>query len=131
MVIILKIWDLEILIIIFQCSYFPELPPKQDKLNLAECDAAAVTERICSYKEKSLSGAIMASVQGVSPIVAREISHRVCFDDLQISQLTEDNIKVLENELSQIKENLENYSEIYMLTEQKGKPKDMSHIAVN
>ena len=107
-----------------------KLPPKQDKLNLADCDTEAVTARICSYSEKCLSGAIMASVQGVSPVVAREISHRICFEDILVSQLSSDNVDALKNELSDIKANLESYGEIYMLAEKKGKPKDMSHIPV-
>lgn len=72
----------------------------------------------------------MASVQGVSPVVAREISHRICFEDILVSQLSSDNVDALKNELSDIKANLESYGEIYMLAEKKGKPKDMSHIPV-
>lgn len=107
-----------------------KLPPGQDKLNLAECDIHSIKEKICAYGEKSLSGAIMASIQGVSPVVAREISHRVCFEDVQVCQLTPDNLDALTNELGAIKSDLENYGEVYMLAEQNGKPKDMSHISV-
>ena len=107
-----------------------KLPPGQDKLNLAECDVRSTREKICTYGEKSLSGAIMASIQGVSPVVAREISHRVCFDDVQVCQLTPDNLDALTNELEAIKSDLEKYGEVYMLAEQNGKPKDMSHISV-
>lgn len=107
-----------------------KLPPKQDKLNLSEIDINAVFKRICSYKEKTLSSAIMASIQGVSPIVAREISHRTAFEDLQISQLDENSLQALRNELAAVKSNLDVYNPVYMLTEQNGKPKDMSHIEV-
>ncbi len=107
-----------------------KLPPKQDKLNLAEADIDTVFTRICSYSEKSLSGAIMASVQGVSPVVAREISHRVAFEDLTVCQLSNDNLSALKNELIYIKNNIDKFDSVYMLTEQSGKPKDMSHIEV-
>lgn len=107
-----------------------KLPPKQDKLNLAETDIDTVFERVCSYKEKSLSSAVMASIQGVSPIVAREISHRIAFDDIQVSQLDANNLKALKDELDYIKSSLDDYNSVYMLTEANGKPKDMSHIEV-
>lgn len=107
-----------------------KLPPKQDKLCLEESKIEDIVERICSFKEKSLSGAIMVSLQGVSPIVAREISHRVCFGDIAVSELSKDNIDALKNELEKIKNNLHSYSDVYMLTENNGKPKDMSHIEV-
>lgn len=107
-----------------------KLPPKQDKLCLEKCETAELVKRIMTFREKSLSGAIMASVQGVSPVVAREISHRVCFGDLQVNELTEDNIHALSKELEAIKSRLSDYSAVYMLTEQSGKPKDMSHIEV-
>lgn len=107
-----------------------KLPPKQDKLNLAEVDINTVYERICSFDGKSLSGAIMASVQGVSPVVAREIAHRVAFEDITVAELDKDNLTALKNELTAIKNSTDSYDEVYMLTEQNGKPKDMSHIEV-
>ena len=107
-----------------------KLPPKQDKLSLTESNIEEVYERICSFYEKSLSGAIMASIQGVSPVVAREIAHRVAFDDIAVAQLNEDNHIALKNELSAIKNDIDSYDAVYMLTEQNGKPKDMSHIEV-
>ena len=107
-----------------------KLPPKQDKLDLATCCVSDVAGRISAFSEKSLSAAIIASVQGVSPIVAREISHRIAFDDLQVSQLGADNLKALFDELSAIKDSLCCYDSVYMVTEENGKPKDMSHIDV-
>lgn len=107
-----------------------KFPPSQDKLCLMNEAEAAIIERICAYGEKSLSGAIMASVQGVSPVVAREIAHRAAFEDIAVAELGSDSLKALENELADIKNNLEKYDSVFMLTEQNGKPKDMSHIEV-
>ncbi len=106
------------------------LPPGQDKLNIDKCSADEVLERVLSFKEKSLSGAIMASVQGVSPVVARELAYKVAFDDLSVSSLKDENIVALRNELEKIKLDLSSFDDVYMLTEEKGKPKDMSHIEI-
>lgn len=106
------------------------LPPKQDKLCLESSDTDTVIERILSYKEKSLSSAVMASVQGVSPVVAREISYTATFEDPLVSQLSADGISSLRAILEKIRDNLSSCGEVYMLTEQNKKPKDMSHIEI-
>lgn len=107
-----------------------KLPPGQDKLNLAECSAEEIVAQILEYDNKSVSGAIMASVQGVSPVVARELAHKTAFEDIGVSQLSGENIKALTSHIREIKNNLISCNEVYMLTEDKGKPKDMSHIEV-
>lgn len=107
-----------------------KLPPGQDKLDIAVCGADEICERILSYANKSLSAAVMACVQGVSPVVAREIAHKVAFEDVTVAQLNEENKAALITEIRYIRDNLSSYNEVYMLTEEKGKPKDMSHIEV-
>jgi predicted ribosome quality control (RQC) complex YloA/Tae2 family protein len=65
-----------------------ELPPQQNKLNLLEVPARAVTEKILSQKAGLLDKAILNCLQGVSPIICREIAQLVCRNtDTQISQL--------------------------------------------
>ncbi|MCR5652802.1 MAG: NFACT family protein [Ruminococcus sp.] len=55
-----------------------ELPEKQDKLNILLCDAEKVVEKIVNTSdEKALNKAILNAVEGISPVVCREIEHRV------------------------------------------------------
>ncbi len=49
-------------------------PPKQDKFNILETDTATLVKEIKS-KNAMLNKALMATVQGISPIVSREIEH--------------------------------------------------------
>ncbi len=52
------------------------LPQKQDKLNIVSDSVSDIINAIkCS--DKSLDKAILSSVQGISPIVCREIEHKV------------------------------------------------------
>lgn len=54
------------------------LPPPQDKLSMLECDDTEVMEKIDALpKDMELSKALLAVLQGVSPIVAREVEHNV------------------------------------------------------
>ncbi len=106
------------------------LPPKQNKVDIDAFSPDELAQKICSYGEKSLSGAIMNTLQGVSPVIARELSHRAAFDDLQVSQLSKDNLDALKKELEGIKSRLYASTEVFMLTDEVGKPKDMAHLEI-
>lgn len=61
-----------------------ELPPMQDKLCVEECSPEAIAERI-----ESLGGddrAVLNTIQGISPIVARELCYRANGSDM-LSQI--------------------------------------------
>ena len=107
-----------------------KFPPLQDKLNIETESVDSVYNRVVSYDNKYLSSAVMMSVEGVSPIVAREISHRVCFGDEEVSSLGEVQIEMLKNELKKMKENLHKADVFYMLITAEGKPKDLSYIDI-
>ncbi len=54
------------------------LPPPQEKLSMLECDDTEIMERIDALpKDMELSKALLSVLQGVSPIVAREVEHNV------------------------------------------------------
>ncbi len=54
------------------------LPPPQDKLSMLECDDVQIMERIDALpKDMELSKALLSVLQGVSPIVTREVEHNV------------------------------------------------------
>lgn len=105
------------------------LPPEQDKLSIEKSDVDTILDRVLSYSDKSLSGAIMNSIQGVSPVVAREIAHKTAFDDIQVSFLDNHQIDILKAVLKDFAESIGSGT-VYMLSEKGGKPKDMSVIDV-
>ena len=105
------------------------LPPQQDKLSIETADIDTILDRVLSYREKALSTALLNSIQGISPVVAREIAHKTAFDDLQVSFLDNQQIDILKAILTQFAESIGS-STVYMLTENGGKPKDMSVIDV-
>ncbi len=54
------------------------LPPMQDKLNILTESTECIIERIRQHSAEPLDKAILASVQGLSPIVCRELAWRAC-----------------------------------------------------
>lgn len=106
------------------------LPPMQGKLNIDTEAVETIVKKVQSFDNKMLSGAIMNTLEGVSPVVAREIAHRVCFGDEAVSELGDIQIDMLKSEIENIKENLHRTEELYMLQTADGKPKDLSHIEI-
>ena len=105
------------------------LPPQQDKLSIESTDIDTILDRVLSLREKSLSSALLNSIQGISPVVAREIAHKTAFDDIQVSFLDNQQIDILKAVLTDFAESIGSGT-VYMLTENGGKPKDMSVINV-
>lgn len=107
-----------------------KLPPEQDKLCIEEADTDEIIERILTYKDKYLSTAIMNVLQGVSPIVSREIASKTALEDVFVRELNTLTVEALKAQISEIKSNLNSSDKVYMLTDTNGKPKDISHCSV-
>ncbi len=107
------------------------LPPEQDKLSIEATDIDTLISRIISQKDKYLSSAVINTVQGVSPIVSREIAYKTAFEDAFVGSLTNEAVSSLKAVLSEIKSNLDACGKVYMVTEKNGKPKDLSHCSVS
>lgn len=102
-----------------------KLPPKQDKLCLESESIDAVFERIVSFGNKYLSSVVLESVQGVSPIAAREIAYKATGGDDFVSALTTSQIEKLKAALEEVKAGLHKGKEVYMILDSQNKPKDM------
>jgi predicted ribosome quality control (RQC) complex YloA/Tae2 family protein len=109
------------------------LPPMQDKLNLFETDTKAVFDRLTRTRSVELSKALMEVMQGVSPLVCREIAHfanrggEAVFADMG-DGARERLAFYLDNFLKTIRE----YGGTpTMVMEPEGRPRDFSFIPVN
>ncbi len=107
-----------------------KLPPKQDKLSFENENASTVVERILNKKDKYLSSAVMDTVQGISPVIAREIAHRTAFEDVFVGSLTSDQKEILKCELTSIKNSLNESAPVFLVSDESGKPKDMAFMNV-
>jgi len=66
------------------------LPPRQEKLCLLTAGREEITDLVCAKPGGTeLSKALLASLQGLSPVVCREIQHRVGRGaDLRVAEIT-------------------------------------------
>lgn len=110
-----------------------ELPPKQDKLSLSDTPADAIVARIRQGKDCELQKALISTVQGVSPIVCRELSLLACGDaTARVSSLSADDFKRLSYVLETLRDNISarKGTPVFVADPATHKPKDFSFIHV-
>ncbi len=103
-----------------------ELPPKQDKCNIFSDDTDTLVNKIFSRSEKLLSKAILDVVEGLSPIVCRELAYRTVFGDKQTGLLSEIEKERLSSELNILKTEILENSSANMLVSSENLPYDFS-----
>ncbi len=59
-------------------------PPAQQKLNLLECTSEQILEALAHATDEELPKALIGILQGVSPIVCRELTHLAMRGDLSV-----------------------------------------------
>ncbi len=66
-----------------------EYPPRQGKANLTEIEPETAVNLIKNCTGKRLSGAILEMLEGVSPLISREIASFSCGGDIAVSEMNE------------------------------------------
>ncbi len=108
------------------------LPPAQDKLLLTEATMDEMIAAIMGGKDVPLSKAILGAVQGLSPLVCREIANYVFFgDDKVISEMNKDQIDRLRFYLGRVAAMVKEYTATpTSIVDAKGKPQDFSFLEI-
>ena len=83
-----------------------EYPPRQNKLNLTETDVDVAVSAIKNCVGKRLSGAILETLEGVSPLISREIAAFSCGGDIGTAEMNKIFEQRLEKKLTEIKNSL-------------------------
>ena len=77
-----------------------KLPPPQDKLDIRNVEPQEICQSVLALTNFKLSSAILKTMQGVSPLLSREIAFRVCGDDKGVVELTTEEKMALLCEIS-------------------------------
>ncbi len=104
-----------------------KLPPKQNKPDLFDTTGAEIARNAAEAENKAASSAILSNVQGLSPIVCREIVSRSIGEDKRTEFLTDDEITKIGEETEKLK-TVEPYP--CAVIEQSGKPLDFSFMNI-
>ena len=101
-------------------------PPKQDKPDLTDADTFDIVERVKSFPDKALSNALLNSVQGVSPLICREIAFS-CGGDEAVCDMKESCFDALAVQIDKLKSIALNSSgKPYLIRDEDGVPVDFS-----
>lgn len=104
-----------------------KLPPKQNKPDLSDTTGAEIARNAAEAESKAVSAAILSSVQGLSPIVCREIVSRSIGEDKRTEFLSDGEIIKIGEEIEKLKA-VEPYP--CAVIEQSGKPLDFSFMNI-
>jgi len=109
------------------------LPPAQDKLDLIDVTPEQIEQRLRTGKDTPLSKALLSAVQGVSPIVCREIANYVFLgDDCVISEMTENHFDRLRFFLTKVIDYAKNYTGTpTSVIDSRKKPMDFSFMDIH
>ena len=101
------------------------LPPSQGKINILEVSTDDIMSAVCRQGDVPLSSALLKTLEGISPLISREIACLVTGGDLTIGALTDTHQQKLRFHLDSLREKLVNGGTPTMLVKD-GKPFDLS-----
>ncbi len=108
-----------------------KLPPAQTKTDIRTAEPVDVCAEILSQLNSKLSGAILKTLQGVSPLLSREIAYRACGEDKAVAELSADGKMRLLAEISALKSTVTgNEPSPCIVLDEAGKPLEFSFMPV-
>ena len=107
------------------------MPPAQEKLDIRNEEPQRICRDILALENSGLSSAVLKTVQGVSPLLAREVAFRVCGDDKGVGELTTEEKMNLLCEISALKSIvIKGEAKPTMVLDESGKPMEFSFMPI-
>lgn len=110
-----------------------EVPPREDKLSLTQCERTDFEERIKEQSTQELSKGIMETLEGISPVFARECAFFTGHgNELIIGDMTSDHFDRLWFYIGKVRDSLENSLNKFTVMKTKdGSLKDFCFCEIN
>ena len=100
-------------------------PPPQTKLNIILNSTENIIAQIKSYSSKTLSSAILSTLQGISPLTSRELAGEDT--DSTVEEISDREFAALSERIDNLRKTVESgKASPYMLKDDSGKPIDFS-----
>lgn len=105
-------------------------PPPQNKLNILEHSTDNIVSQIKTFETKTLSSAILSSLQGVSPLTSRELAGE--FSEHFVDEVSDTGFEELKKRIDNLRQIVESGNAVaFMLKDETGKPVDFSFMPIN
>ncbi|MBR3144603.1 MAG: NFACT family protein [Clostridia bacterium] len=99
-----------------------KLPKREEKLNIVNDDISCVLDRI-KDKSGNLTKLLLSSLDGMSPLIAREVLYKAKIDETDT--INKDNINNIKKSLLSLRDEVENGTP-YIIADKNGEYKDFS-----
>ena len=104
-------------------------PPPQSKLNITTHSTGNIISQIKTFPSKSLSSAVLNTLQGASPLTCREICGE--YGELYTDEVTDDGFTYLGERLDELRDIITNQKGTpFILKDDTGKPVDFSFFEI-
>ncbi len=104
-------------------------PPPQNKLNILEHSTDNILEQIRTFENKTLSSAILSSLQGVSPLTSRELAGE--FAEHYVDEVSDNGFEALRGGIDHLRQIVDTGNATpFMLKDETGKPVDFSFMPI-
>ncbi len=108
------------------------LPPKQFKLDLYSETSEKICDRILSFTNKNLSSAVLSSIEGISPVISREIAFKTTYYDKFCNELDENEKGRLKAVIEEIQDIIKNEKAFpFVVEDENSRPADFAFIEIN
>lgn len=105
-------------------------PPPQNKLNILEHSTDNIISQIKTFETKTLSSAILSSLQGVSPLTSRELAGE--FAEHFVDEVSDTGFEELKDKIDNLRQIVESGNAVaFMLKDETGKPVDFSFMPIS
>lgn len=105
-------------------------PPPQNKLNILEHSTDNIISQIKTFETKTLSSAILSSLQGVSPLTSRELAGE--FAEHFVDEVSDTGFEDLKKKIDNLRHTVETGNAVaFMLKDETGKPVDFSFMPIS
>ncbi len=104
-------------------------PPPQNKLNILEHSTENIISQIKTFETKTLSSAILSSLQGVSPLTSRELAGE--FTEHFVDEVSDEGFEILSEKIDNLRRIIKTgNATAFMLKDETGKPVDFSFMLI-
>ena len=110
-----------------------ELPPAQNKMSMLDVEPSEIVKAVVGRQPpEKLNKAILNTVQGVSPIVCRELEYLIAGgEELYTDEFNSQYMKRLDYYITKLTNSVREFNGVpYCVAEPKGKPKDISFMGI-
>ncbi len=103
--------------------------PSQKKSNILDCDSAFIVNKITEEKETFLDKALVSTIEGLSPLVSRELC--IGIENKILGNFDLNDKTILFDKIQTLKQKIKKREYVFVVLMNENKPQEFSYIDIN